>query len=434
MGRPRTLRRLTSLFGRHLLRRDGTRDPEESLSDLCALLLSARGEASGVALAAEILDQYAVLADADKAMFLGELADRFDPDPQAIVRAAIAHAHHGSAATLAELLDAVEPPRQELFRRLNQAPGATAHLVRLREDLMDLLPTNAELARIDNDLRHLLNSWFNRGFLVLESMTWSTSARVLERIIDYEAVHEIGDWDELRRRLEPPDRRCYAFLHPAMPDEPLVFVEVALTRGIPDSITSVLAREREPLAAEEADTAVFYSISNCQRGLRGVSFGHFLIKQVARDLARDHPGLTTFVTLSPVPELSSWIEQQAAAGDDSAAELVRLIADEAWLTDPDAADRHTELVNLLGARFFLQAKRSDGAPLDPVARFHLGNGAVLEQLHPRANLTAAGISDSVGLMVNYRYDLDAIEENHEAYTRGEIRTSPQIAAKAADAA
>ena len=213
MGRPRTLRRLTSLFGRHVLRRDGTRAPEESLSDLCALLLSARGEASGVALAAEILDQYAALADGDKALFLGEPADRFDPDPQAIVRAAIAHAHHGSAATLAELLDVVKPPRQGLFRRLNQAPGATAHLVRLREDLMDLLPTNADLARIDKDLRHLLTSWFNRGFLVVESMTWSTSARVLERIIDYEAVHEIGDWNGLRRRLEPPDRRCYAFLH-----------------------------------------------------------------------------------------------------------------------------------------------------------------------------------------------------------------------------
>lgn len=379
-----------------------------------------------MALANEVLERYAALVDADKTAFLEDLAAQFDPDPQEIVRAAIAHAHQDSAATLEALVDVVEPPRRELIRRLNQAPGGTAQLVRLREDLLERLATTPELARIDTDLRHLLTSWFNRGFLVLKPITWSTSARVLERIIDYEAVHEIGDWDELRRRLEPPDRRCYAFEHPAMPGEPLVFVEVALTRGTPDSIANVLAPEREQLVPDEANTAVFYSISNCQRGLRGVSFGHFLIKQVVRELARDHPGIVSFVTLSPAPGFSDWLRERVAAGDEAATELTSVVAAGAWLEDPDESDRHAELVELLAARYFTEARRPDGAPLDPVARFHLGNGATLERLHPQANLAEAGISDSVGLMVNYRYDLEQIEDNHEAYVRGEIRSSAEI--------
>ena len=203
---------------------------------------------------------------------------------------------------------ASEPKRQELLRRLNQVPGGTQRLVSMRRDLLRMIREDAKLEPLDVDFQHLLASWFNRGFLVLRRINWSSPAEVLEKIIAYEAVHAIDSWDDLRLRLQPADRRCFGFFHPAMQDEPLIFVEVALTQGIPNSVQNLLADGRAPIEEEEADTTVLYSISNCQAGLAGISFGNSLIKQVAADLARDLSALDTFVTLSPIPGLTRWLE------------------------------------------------------------------------------------------------------------------------------
>jgi malonyl-CoA decarboxylase len=271
------------------------------------------------------------------------------------------------------------------------------------------MPRNGGTTRIDADLSHLLQSWFNRGFLSMQPINWSSPASLLERVIRHEAVHDILDWNDLRNRLQPPDRRCFGFFHPAMPEEPLIFVEVALTQGVPDSIQAVLADGRAPLSEEEADTAVFYSISNCQPGLRGISFGHFLIKQVATDLKRDLPNLEIFVTLSPIPGLMDWLRTEEPGLAGQACKAV----------DVEVRDHLLELT----ARYFLEAKNRQGRPRDPVARFHLGNGARLERLNWMGDSSEKGLRQSAGMMVNYRYHLPAIEELHEAYAnQGTIAT------------
>ncbi len=371
------------------------------LPELCRALLTGQGEVSGMKRAAEVLMRYRRADAAEKAAFFRFLADEMDLDPGAVAAAAQAYAEAPDAGTMGALLAAAEPPRQELLRRLNQAPGGTADLVAMRVDLMAAAKAEPDLGRVDLDFRHLFASWFNRGFLVLRRIGWESPANILEKIIAYEAVHEIHSWADLRRRLEPPDRRCFAFFHPAMPDDPLIFVEVALTQGIPGAIGPLLAEERRPLPPGKVDTAVFYSISNCQAGLRGISFGNSLIKQVVDVLGREVAGLKTFVTLSPIPGLSRWIETQ-----DEAARAM-LGADPARL-EPEALRR-------LAARYLLEAKAKDGAPLDPVARFHLGNGAEVHEIHASADLSAKGRQQSCGAMVNYLYDPARVEQNHEAF-------------------
>src|SRR6188474_769286 len=278
--------------GRALLARDRRGDASarsENLVELCEHLLSGRGEASGVALAREILTGYGTLTIGPRIAFFEALAQRFGIDRAQMDQAIDAWRAAPSDATATEVHAASEPRRQELFRRLNLAPGGTAALVRMREQLMDSLDHRDDLRAVDDDFVHLFSSWFNRGFLVLRRIDWSTPAIVLEKIIRYEAVHEIGDWEDLRRRIDPPDRRCFAFFHPAMVDEPLIFVEVALTNGIPRAIAPILSDKRDPVEPKRATTAVFYSITNCQRGLTGVTFGHFLIKQVVEEVSRDIP-------------------------------------------------------------------------------------------------------------------------------------------------
>jgi len=398
--------------GRSLLERTSGR-PEaqpddkapETLESLSRSLLSGRGEASGVALARRLLDRYAREPMPARVEFFRLLAREFDPDLAAIGRAWDGYRQDASPANLQDLLEAVEPPRQELFRRLNLAPGGTAALVAMREDLLRHGGKEPALRKVDDDFAHLFGSWFNRGFLLLRPIDWSTPADILERIIRYEAVHEIQGWDDLRRRVQPSDRRCFAFFHPSLVDEPLIFVEVALTREIPGSIQGLLAEEREPLAASEATTAVFYSISNCQPGLRGVSFGNFLIKQVVEELSRELPSLTTFVTLSPVPGFAAWLEKHG-----SAAPLTP-----GWHLDAAAAERSRAELLPLAAAYFLTAKGPGGRPVDPVARFHLGNGARLEQLNWLGDTSPKGLREAHGLMVNYLYDLRFIEANHEAF-------------------
>ena len=409
--------------GRALLNRERRgQDPirSESLIELCEDLLSGRGEASGVALAREILTRYSELRTGPRVAFFEALAQRFGIEPERMAKAVAAWTAAPAVATAREVHAASEPRRQELFRRLNLAPGGTAALVRMREQLMDALGHRDDLRAVDEDFVHLFSSWFNRGFLVLRRIDWSTPAIVLEKIIRYEAVHAIHDWNDLRRRIDPPDRRCYAFFHPALVDDPLIFVEVALTRDIPGAIAPILAPDRELSEPDRARTAVFYSISNCQRGLAGVSFGNFLIKQVVEDICRDLPKLNTFVTLSPVSSFASWLARERA--DDTSIALsaadkeafAALDTPDWWRNEETAAALKEPLLRA-AAWYFLRAKNKRGVPADAVARFHLGNGARLERINWLGDTSERAMQQAHGFMVNYQYDLDDIEKNHEAF-------------------
>jgi malonyl-CoA decarboxylase len=403
---------------------DATRS--ESLIELCDHLLSGRGEASGTALAREILSRYAELTTGPRIAFFEALSDRFGPDTTRMETAIAAWREKPNDETAAEVHAASEPRRQELFRRLNLAPGGTAALVRMREQLLDVLAhRDDDLGPVDADFVHLFSSWFNRGFLVLRRIDWSTPAIVLEKIIRYEAVHEIRGWDDLRRRIDPPDRRCYAFFHPALVDDPLIFVEVAFTRDMPGAIAPILATEREVSDGEKNRTAVFYSISNCQRGLAGVSFGNFLIKQVVEEISREIPKLTTFVTLSPVVGFADWLKRErelesSAALSKADKETLAALDRAGWWADPADVERLRDPLMKAAAWYFLRARGPRGLPLDAVARFHLGNGARLERIDWLADMSEKALAQAHGLMVNYLYDLDDIEKNHEAYA--EART------------
>ena len=402
----------------------------ESLVELCEDLLSSRGEASGVARAREILGRYGELTTGPRIAFFEALSERFGPDPARMQAAIAAWREKPSDATAAELHAASEPRRQELFRRLNLAPGGTVALVRMREQLIDVLDHRDDLTAVDDDFTHLFSSWFNRGFLVLRRIDWSTPAIVLDKIIRYEAVHEISDWEDLRRRIDPPDRHCYAFFHPALVDDPLIFVEVALTRDIPNAIAPILSPDREVMEPEKMRTAVFYSISNCQRGLAGVSFGNFLIKQVVEEICREMPKLSTFVTLSPVTNFAAWLareraQENSAALSEADKALFAALDDPNWWRDEETAARLQDPLMRAAAWYFLRASGERGLPVDAVARFHLGNGARLERINWLADTSDKAIAQAHGFMVNYQYDLDDIETNHEAYaeTRNVVASS-----------
>jgi malonyl-CoA decarboxylase len=406
-------------------RREPARDRLDGLIELCEALLSGRGEASGVALANEILADYAALTTGPRVAFFESLARTFGYDNSRIEAAIAAWRQSQSADDAAELHRASEPRRLELFRRLNLAPGGTAALVHMREQLMDAMDHRDDLAVIDNDFVHLFSSWFNRGFLVLRRIDWSTSASILEKIIRYEAVHEIRDWEDLRRRIDLPDRRCYAFFHPALVDEPLIFVEVALTREIPDAIAPILSDKREMVDPERATTAVFYSITNCQRGLAGVTFGHFLIKQVVEEVRREWPRISTFVTLSPAPNFAEWLTRERAneasiAIDTDDREALRALDRPTWWLDEQLVEVIGEPIMRAAAWYYVRARNRRGLPVDSVARFHLGNGARLQRLNWIADTSERALEQSYGLMVNYLYDLDYIEENHEAYAQQHV--------------
>jgi malonyl-CoA decarboxylase len=403
-------------------RREPARDRSDGLIELCEELLSGRGEASGVALAHEILADYAGLTTGPRIAFFEALARTFGHDPARIDAAIAAWRQSPSAAAASELNRASEPRRLELFRRLNLAPGGTAALVRMREQLLDAMDHRDDLGAIDNDFIHLFSSWFNRGFLVLRRIDWSTPALILEKIIRYEAVHQIRDWEDLRRRIDLPDRRCYAFFHPALVDEPLIFVEVALTREIPGAIAPILADKREVIDPARAGTAVFYSITSCQRGLAGVSFGNFLIKQVVEEVSREMPRISNFVTLSPAPNFAEWLQRERAnaaslALDDEDRQALAALDRPDWWRDQALAATLREPLVRAAAWYFLRARNGRGVPLDAVARFHLGNGARLEQLDWLGDTSERALAQSYGLMVNYLYDLDYIEQNHEAYAQ-----------------
>ena len=364
---------------------------DRTASELCEDLLSSHGEVSGVTLARNLLDLYASMTHEEKTAFFEFMAHDLEINPDDVISSLKNYQEKPAKATYSAFAAACEPRRQELARRLNQVPGATGQLVQMRKDLLGVMKNRSDLEPVDVDLRHLFASWFNRGFLVLRPIDWSSPAEILEKIIAYEAVHEIDSWDDLRRRLKPTDRRCFGFFHPSMAAEPLIFVEVALTKGVPNSVQDLLKNEREEIEAEDADTAVFYSISNCQAGLAGISFGNSLIKQVVSDLSKDLPNLSTFVTLSPIPGLNKWLGS----------------------TDMNILDEAEN--QAVAAHYLLEAKRSDGMPFDPVARFHLGNGALVYAVHAEADTSPNGRKKSNGAMVNYLYDLSQISHNHEKF-------------------
>jgi malonyl-CoA decarboxylase len=417
--------------GRTLLRRGTPSDDKHDASGLIALceaLVSGRGEASGTAMAREVLDRYHDLEAAERRIFFEALVRDFGPDREKVAKAIEAWRDNPGDGNGGELHFASEPRRQELIRRLNRAPGGTGDLVAMRADLLTLLNGHKGLAALDRDVVHLLSSWFNRGFLVLRRIDWSTPANILEQIIRYEAVHEIHDWDDLRRRLDPVDRRCYAFFHPAMADAPLIFVEVALTEQIPSAIAPLLAVDRQPVAIDRARTAVFYSISNTQRGLGGISFGNFLIKQVVEELRRELPRLDTFVTLSPVPGFRQWLKQETdipLSEDDR--EALKQLDEPNWFANADIEAELRVVLEPLAAYYFLRARNPKGRMIDPVARFHLGNGARLERINWLGDLSPKGLRESAGIMVNYLYRLDDIEKNHEAFANdGEVVASSVV--------
>ena len=409
--------------GRALLPRSMFRaDVGDGVEEFARALLSGRGEASGVAIARELLDRYARLDAPGRLRFFRLLASEMQPDATAVSETARTYLDAPSAANLAKLQKVLESPRIEFFRRLHLAPGAIPDIVGMRRDLLRILTMEPDLAPVDADLRRLFYVWFNRGFLVLRRIDWNTPAAILEKIIHYEAVHEIRGWTDLRRRLDPTDRRCFAFFHPSLVDEPLVFVEVALMRDTPGAIGEVLEEPHAELPGKPPTTAVFYSISNCQEGLKGITFGNFLLKQVVEELAREEPNLKSFVTLSPVPQFSAWLQRTAHEGRDEsvAAEaraLIESMRHSGWpkrRSESDYADIETALLSL-AAHYFLNAKGADGRPVDAVARFHLGNGARLERVNCLADSSEKGLREACGLMVNYRYEPREIERNHEDY-------------------
>ncbi|MCG7599812.1 malonyl-CoA decarboxylase [Halomonas sp. McH1-25] len=397
----------------------------------CRALLESDGEASSITLASRALDLYTRLDEAEKLRFFERLTGEFSANPERIDEAYQRYQASRNDGDLQALFNVCEPSRQEVLRRLNLTTDGTHELVGMREDLLNVLKAHPDLLPLNDDFAHLFASWFNRGFLVLRRIDWNTPAAILERIIHYEAVHEIQDWNDLRRRLDARDRRCFAFFHPAIGDEPLIFVEVALYKGLPDQIQPILSGTHRMIEDPEvADTAAFFGISNCQTGLRGISFGNFLIKQVVQELKQELPNLRNFVTLSPVPGFRQWLDSlqtQEDRLDDEASETLALLEDPDWHSDPTKADRLREVIKPLAAHYLLQEKNAKGLPLNPVARFHLGNGAELHRINWLGDISVKGIQQAAGLMVNYLYVLEDIERNHEQYTtNGTIARSSSV--------
>jgi len=408
-------------------------------------LVSERGESNAVSMALDVISSYRKLNADHRSKFFMMLAEQFNIDAEQLTKAAQSFAADPNARNYIRLQKISESPRQELLRRLNRAPGGTAAVVEMRRDLLTLLNKKPELMALDYDMRHLLSSWFNPGFLKMHRVDWKSPAEILEKIIAHEAVHAIDGWDDLRRRLQP-DRRCFAFFHPQLPDEPLIFVEVALLPEIPVAIMPLVDKKSTPVEqTNQFKVAAFYSISNCESGLRGVSMGNFLIKRVAEQLHAEFPGLKTFVTLSPIPGLMEWITDGAHLGDlpspdktttairksrDDALEILKLNGanwmdklGKAWHPDHCSEQEKAAMMALTAIYLTAVTPSRDG---NPVAKFHLGNGAKLHQINWAGDLSKNGLRQSAGLMVNYLYDLSSVEENHERFVNGDIIYSRSV--------
>ena len=363
-------------------------------------VMSTTGEVSSIAFAGHLLDLIEAETEDGLDEYLSYLLKEYDIDTDSLLKNVEAYSRDKNSTNLGLIGNSSEPRWIELFRRLNATPGGTHRLIKLRERIKTLLNDGREhLKTLDAGLLKLFKYWFNSSFLVLEKIDWSTPANVLEKIIEYEAVHEINSWDDLRARLAPNDRQCFAFFHPLIPEDPLIFVEVALTNGIPESIESVIKIDRDEIEYNKINTAVFYSISNCQDGLAGISFGNFLIKKVAHKLKQEISEIDKFVTLSPVPGLMRWMENHAP------------------VTYENCINKINDDENLLKKTFLYltESNRDDNLPNDPVARFHLGNGAILHKINLHGDQSKKGMAQSHGVMINYLYDLDIVEKNHELF-------------------
>jgi malonyl-CoA decarboxylase len=431
------------------------------LIEHCHQLLGERGESNSVAVASVALEAYRALSPEAIGHFFKVLALEFDPDPGELLMLAEKYAVNRSPEHLIALARAAEPPRQELLRRLNRAPGGVAEIVQMRAKLLGYLRKDAKLRAVDADFEHLLGSWFNPGFLNLVQVDWQSPAMLLEKLIRHEAVHAIDGWDDLRRRLQP-DRRCFAFFHPILPDEPLIFVEVALLPEMPAAIAPLLDRALPPNTdPRRFKVAAFYSISNCQPGLKGVNLGNFLIKRVAERLQQEFPSLKTFCTLSPVPGFAGWLEKLGVIDDPRLkplqnqqlnghvidlrrrhgadfAGLLPLVSEPSGQKGPDGTwqritkpfnkrvDRDLAQLQGLCAYYLWQTSAEEVRPSDPVARFHLNNGARLERINMCADTSKKGLKQSMATMVNYLYDLEEVEANHERFVRDDVHSSTSV--------
>ncbi len=403
-------------------------------------LLSDRGESNAASMASDVIENFYTLEDDQRAEYFHYLADKFNPSPADVLSAAQIYASSPNADNLVWLMKVTEAPRQELLRRLNRAPGGTSMIVDMRHQLLKLLHKKPELKAVDADMQHLLTSWFNPGFLKMHQVDWKSPAHILEKIIQHEAVHEIDGWDDLRRRLQP-DRRCFSFFHPQLSEEPLIFVEVALLPEIPEAIGPLVNKKSEVIEPNQYKCAIFYSISNCQPGLRGVSMGNFLIKRVAESLKKEFPSLKTFCTLSPIPGFMEWLTSNQELSSDDIKPAVYEKYQEAckvlnlketswnerlqsgWHPDAATAKEKEALMSLCAFYLMTQSSRRGG---NSVAKFHLGNGAKLHRINWAGDLSKKGIKQSAGLMVNYLYDLENVEDNHERFVNGEIIYSRSV--------
>lgn len=392
-------------------------------------LLSEKGETNAQSMASKVLETFHSLDRAEQLSFFEFMASSFNPDPAAVLAAAQRYADRPDHASLSNLFHTVEPERQELLRRLNRAIGGTHSIVQMRERLLGQLKAHPGLKSVDTDIQHVFSSWFNPGFLELHEITWSSPAILLEKIIKHESVHAIDGWDDLRRRLQP-DRRCFAFFHPQLPGEPLIFVEVALVPAIAREIGALLDKKAEPLEAKKFKTAIFYSISNCQPGLKGVSLGNFLIKRVAEKIQKEIPSVKTFCTLSPIPGFTKWLDSAVTAEQfdltpakrAKVAEAFKLVRAKGqswaktlaagWTSLNVSEEEKSALLRLCFVYLTQETCTKEG---DAVAKFHLSNGAQLFNINWAADLSKKGVAQSSSLMVNYLYELDAVENNHEAY-------------------
>jgi len=365
-------------------------------------VMSTSGEVSSMVYAEHLLNLIEKQDDKSLIKFLKTLLSNYDIDTKKLLKDVKVYSSEKNEQNLKKIRSSSEPKWIELFRRLNSTTNGTFRLVKLRERIRAL--KEPELKTFDSGLLNLFKYWFNPSFLVLEKIDWETPANILEKIIEYEAVHEINSWDDLRARLAPSDRQCFAFFHPLIPNDPLIFVEVALCLDIPKSIQEVIKIDREEIDVEDANTAIFYSISNCHNGLLGISFGNFLIKKVAKNLKRELPALDQFQTLSPLPSLMKWMEEYAP------------------ITFERCSDKNCSDDELMkqSIRYLTESDRTDGMPNDPVARFHVGNGASLERINLHADPSEKGQLQSYGIMANYLYDLDVVEENHELFFKNKI--------------
>ena len=360
-------------------------------------VMSTTGEVSSLVYSEHLLNLIEKLDDKSLYKFLNHLLSNYDIDTKKLTKDVKNYSSEKNDKNLQKIRISSEPQWIELFRRLNSTSNGTYRLVKLREKIRAM--NKPELKAFDSGLLKLFKYWFNPSFLVLEKIDWETPANILEKIIEYEAVHQINSWDDLRARLAPADRQCFAFFHPLIPNDPLIFVEVALTTGLPESIQKIIKLEREEIDIEDANTAIFYSISNCHNGLLGISFGNFLIKKVASNLKRELPDLNQFMTLSPLPGFMKWMEEYSPISFERCSE--KNCGDEELMKN--------------AVKYLTKSERNDGMPNDPVSRFHIGNGASLEKINLNADTSEKGMMQSFGVMANYLYDLKVVEENHENF-------------------